>query len=115
MPLSPLLFAVVADILLRTVNNRFGDVSFLRAFADDTALVVKDLSILPEVFDMFRRYGGFSNLHLNYKKTVAAPRFLPEDWAASQSEVMAVMGDAGVMPQPALTKGAVPLLQPRRY
>ena len=40
-PLSPLLFAVVVDLLLRQLARLFPG-ELVRAFADDTAMVVKD-------------------------------------------------------------------------
>ena len=69
-PLSPLVFAVVADVLLRTITNRLvGGVVILRAFADDTAIIVKAISSLEATFQIFTEYAKSSNLQLNFKKT----------------------------------------------
>ena len=43
-PLSPLLFAVAADLLLRRLRDKLPQ-CFLRAFADDTAVVVPDFHL----------------------------------------------------------------------
>ena len=67
-PLSPLIFALVADILLRIVTARFGQDAKLWAFADDTAVVLKSTSRLQELFQMFEDYGIFSNRKLNLEK-----------------------------------------------
>ena len=73
-PLSPLLFAIVADILLRRLASDFPECG-TRAFADDTAMVIDDLKLLPKIFDLFKEYEGFSKLGLNLKKTVIIPLF----------------------------------------
>ena len=60
-PLSPLVFAVVADVLLRTITNRLmGRVVILRAFADDTAVTLKDIRSLEAAFQIFTEYAKFS-------------------------------------------------------
>eukprot|EP00959_Pyramimonas_sp_CCMP1952_P339249 7105264-Pyramimonas_sp.AAC.1 len=41
-PLSPLLFAICADILLRQIADNLHGHEVVRAFADDTAAVVND-------------------------------------------------------------------------
>ena len=66
-PLSPILFAIVADLILRKLQQKFPD-SVIRAFADDTAMVIKDMRLLPRIMDVFEEYFGFSNLELNLKK-----------------------------------------------
>ena len=72
-PLSPLLFAVVVDILLRMIEHRIAS-SSTRAFADDIAgLLVnwnRDGPILAQIFDEFSK---ISNLYLNIEKTVCIP------------------------------------------
>ena len=73
-PLSPLLFAIVADILLRKLAADFPGCG-TRAFADDTAMVIDDLKLLPEIFELFQEYEGFSKLGLNLKKTVIIALF----------------------------------------
>ena len=73
-PLSPLLFAIVADILLRKLASEFPGCG-IRAFADDTAMVIDDIALLPKIMDLFKEYEGFSHLGLNLKKTVIIPLY----------------------------------------
>ena len=73
-PLSPLIFAVIADVLLRSLHNRMAEnIRVLRAFADDTALILQHRDHLDEVFGIFRDYAVFSNLHLNLNNAVCIP------------------------------------------
>jgi hypothetical protein len=71
-PLSPILFAIVADLLLRKLQQEFPD-STIRAFADDTAIVIHDMKLLPRILSIFEEYAGFSNLGLNLSKTIVIP------------------------------------------
>ena len=72
-PLSPLIYAVVAESLLDTIEARCPD-AFVRAYADDTALVLKDFwgsaPALVDVFDTFERISG---LRLNTAKSFVIP------------------------------------------
>ena len=68
-PLSPLLFAVVADVLLRRLKN-VSPQSLARAFADDTAVVVPDFPVhAPVIMAVFQDFARISNLQLNLSKT----------------------------------------------
>jgi hypothetical protein len=71
-PLSPLLFAIVADLLLRKLQQKLPQ-STIRAFADDTAIVIDDMRLLPRIIKIFEEYAGFSNLGLNLSKTIVIP------------------------------------------
>ena len=72
-PLSPLLFAVTVDILLRKLAKDHPD-SVIRAFADDTAMVSPDLwRDASAIAAMFNDFGQISGLTLNIPKTVAIP------------------------------------------
>ena len=72
-PLSPLLFAVVVDLLLRRLANEFPG-ELLRAFADDTAMVVGDWwRVAAPVSAIFEEFGRISGLVLNIPKTVIIP------------------------------------------
>ena len=72
-PLSPLLFAVCVDILLRTIIHEVPS-CICRAFADDIAAVVTDWdSHGPILETIFREFRMISNLGLNIKKTVCMP------------------------------------------
>ena len=66
-PLSPVLFAIVADILVRKLQQELPN-STIRAFADDTAMVIDDMRLLAQIIAIFEEYAGFSNLGLNLKK-----------------------------------------------
>ena len=72
-PLSPLLFAVVVDLLLRKLARSLPN-ELLRAFADDTAMVIKDWwSSASTVAAVFEVFGSISGLILNLPKTVVIP------------------------------------------
>ena len=86
-PLSPLLFAVCVDILLRMLAVRLGDPT-IRAFADDIAAIIEDwqgqCGTVKNTFDEFAR---ISNLGLNVKKTVVIPL-----WHEGREEIKAGIG-----------------------
>ena len=72
-PLSPLLFAVAADLLLRRLARDF-PAATLRAYADDTALVDPQLmDHLGQLERTFGEYARISGLDLNVGKTVLVP------------------------------------------
>jgi hypothetical protein len=72
-PLSPLLFVVVVDILLRMLQEIAPD-ALIRAFADDTATVVKDFFGQAEIiFETFHEFGAISGMQLNLPKTIIIP------------------------------------------
>jgi hypothetical protein len=80
-PLSPLLFAVVVDMLLRRLAAFLPD-AVCRAFADDTAVVLQDLRGVAGILNsVFTEFGHISGLRLNLPKTVVIPLWpesLPE-------------------------------------
>ena len=72
-PVSPLIFAVVADVLLRKLAKAFPS-QMVRAFADDTAMVVDNFHrYSEEIMRLFKEFGDISNLRLNLPKTVIIP------------------------------------------
>ena len=74
-PLSPLLFSVASDLLLRRLA-RFVPVATRRAYADDFALVHGDvLSQAGTLCSLFLEYERVSGLRLNIQKTVLVPLF----------------------------------------
>ena len=73
-PLSPLLFAIVADLLLRRLDRLIPD-AMTRAYADDTAMILQSMSDLPHVAKIFDEYGTISGLELNLAKTILIPLF----------------------------------------
>ena len=72
-PLSPILYAVLADSLLRALaSGELGHV--VRAFADDTALVTPSLATsLPVLQSLFHAFERASHLKLNVDKSVVIP------------------------------------------
>ena len=62
-PLSPLLFALVVDILLRRIKAKIPGVKVF-AFADDVALVLedvgRDLDVLRSIFDDLEKVAGLA-------------------------------------------------------
>ena len=66
-PLSPLLYAVCADLLIERIRTQLPS-AVIRAYADDTAVLVQNLwldaPILARIFEEFEKV---SNLRLNLK------------------------------------------------
>lgn len=80
-PLSPLLFITVVDSLLRCLKAKIHK-AFPRAYADDTALVIRDLfRDLPTVRAIFDDFARVSGLRLNIPKTLIIPL---GDWDPDQ-------------------------------
>ena len=72
-PLSLLLFALTADLLLRTISRSL-PTSLVRAFADDTAVVMQALMRDSALLDnIFMEFGHASGLHLNLQKCIIIP------------------------------------------
>ncbi len=93
-PLSPLIFAVVVDILLRRISKVLGHKGLTRAFADDTAVVLENFfSSMPAVAGLFKGYASISGLHLNYSKTVVIPLWMP--WEKDYDDIGTMLKDLG--------------------
>ena len=72
-PLSPLLFALVIDLLLRRMQRLHPEIT-IRAFADDIAVVAPDvLACLPCLTQVFAEAARVAGLHLNIPKCVLIP------------------------------------------
>ena len=72
-PLSPLLFSIVSDVLLRRIT-RLSPRSLLRAYADDIAMVIRDATLeLNTLETIFFEYGRLSGLRLHQGKSVYIP------------------------------------------
>jgi len=72
-PLSPLLFAVCVDILLRKLAQDIPK-AVCKAFADDIGVVVQDWwTDGPIMHSIFTEFAAISNLHLNINKTLCIP------------------------------------------
>ena len=74
-PLSGLLFAVCADVLLLRLQDALkGEDETVRAFADDTAIVLEDYAwSAPTIDKLFYEFGQISKLELNISKTILIP------------------------------------------
>ena len=74
-PLSPLLYAAVAEVLLDNLEQHCPG-TLVRAYADDTALVIEDLwSEGPVLATLFHQFAQISGLHLNIRKCNIIPLF----------------------------------------
>ena len=72
-PLSPLLFAVVVDPLLRRLQREICPAE-IRAYADDLVTVLWDLwKALPSLVELFAGFAAASGLRLNFAKVVLVP------------------------------------------
>ena len=78
-PLSPLLFALAADLLLRRLR-RLLPKALIRAYADDLALVLPDgLGSAPLLENVFEEYAALSGLVLHHGKSVWLPLYHAEE------------------------------------
>jgi hypothetical protein len=67
-PLSPLIYALVAEVMMDKLGTLDPDM-LLRAYADDTALVVRDFwQAAPKLADFVNELAEISGLGLNLKK-----------------------------------------------
>ena len=72
--LSPLLFALCVDLLLRELAKTLEEDEALCAFADDTAMVSNNfVRSLPKLAELFIDFAKISGLELNILKTVLIP------------------------------------------
>ena len=72
-PLSPIVYALVAEVLLDRLEQEVEGI-FVRAYADDTALVVQDLAAAtPKLEKLFRGFESISGLRLNLAKSIIIP------------------------------------------
>ena len=78
-PLSPLLFAVVMDLLLRRLTTHLPGQHTHRAFADDVGLVITDLPAqLQPLVALLSEFGSISGMQVNRRKTIGIPLWLHE-------------------------------------
>ena len=72
-PLSPLLFAVISNLVIRRVRSLAPEV-LIRAYADDIAMVLPAGPPATGVLEqIFAEYASFSGLRLNFRKCVVVP------------------------------------------
>jgi hypothetical protein len=87
-PLSPLLFALATDSLMKVLRGRHPTAT-THAFADDTAMVIRSWKTdSPAIFRTFDAYRRASHLALNLAKTKVIPLW-PTDVRAIQAETAA--------------------------
>ena len=88
-PLSPLIFALVADIILGRMQRLLPDLT-IRAFADDIAVVAPDIhTCIPVLVNIFKDTARVSGLTLNIPKCVFIPLW-PTDMSILRQD-MAVL------------------------
>ena len=73
--MSPLLFSIISDVLIRRVR-RLSPSTLLRAYADDIALVLHSLACCSVLEPLFSNYGDISGLRLHYGKSMVVPLML---------------------------------------
>jgi len=89
-PLSPLVYVLIAETLLDMLEEAVDDI-MVRAYADDTALVVQDyVSAIPRLEQLFAEFEQFSGLKINVAKSVLVP--LNDKGIQANKEVIAVLG-----------------------
>ncbi|CAK0825495.1 unnamed protein product [Prorocentrum cordatum] len=97
-PLSPLVYALVAEALLDKLEQDIDGI-LVRAYADDTVLILKQfLRVLPPLERFFVEFAAIFGLRLNLRKPVVVPltRALLEQNAASFMERATAWKDMSV-------------------
>ena len=96
-PLSPLLFAVASELILRRLRRLAAD-NTSRAWADDIAMVIpRGLSVLPSISSTFQEFAKASRLNLHIiGKTVIVP-FFPLDLLRFREMLTAAVPAWGAM------------------
>ena len=95
--MSPLLLAASSDLLLERIGRLCG--AFRRAYADDTAVILKDgLASAGALADVFSQFARISGMRINASKTIVVPLFAvePETLRASLAEVAPGWGQIGI-------------------
>ena len=86
-PLSPLIFALVSDLLLRRLMHLFPTNNF-KAYADDLCMISSDVyRDIDKITSVFEDFGCISGLHLNFAKTQVVPL-----WMEDQKEIQKKLG-----------------------
>ena len=85
-PLSPIIYAVVAELLLDNIEHNCPHTA-VRAYADDTAIVVEDIwDEGPTIARLFAEFQAISGLALNLHKCNLIPLF-PYDHSSTQQQL----------------------------
>lgn len=87
-PLSPLLYAVCADLLIERIRSKLPS-AVIRAYADDTAVLVQNLwNDAPILEKIFQEFAQISNLNLNLSKTIIVPLFPTPSLEEAKSKLL---------------------------
>lgn len=101
-PLSPLLFSLASDSLLRIVGRRHPE-CVVRASADDTAMVVPSWGAdQARIFRTFEAFAAVSSLKLNMHKTVVVPLWPCDPGEACAAEAPGSPGGMACQCRPVL-------------
>ena len=85
-PLSPLIYAVVAEVLLDNLEHHCTQL-VVRSYADDTAIVVEDVwTEGPMISQLFAQLHAISGLALNVHKCVLIPLY-PGDYTSTKRRI----------------------------
>ena len=80
-PISPLIFVLCADILIKRLEGTLIVDEVVRAFADDTAVVLANCTrSLPYLVTLFHEFESISALSLNIDKTIFIPLWQVQSW-----------------------------------
>ena len=80
-------YAVCAELLIDCIRMELPS-AVVRAYADDTAVIVQNLwTDTPKLAKIFAEFGNIANLHLNLSKTVVIPLFPQPNLAAVKSKL----------------------------
>ena len=86
-PLSPLLYAICAELLIERIRMEL-PTAVVRAYADDTAVLIQNLwTDTPILAKIFADFGNMSNLLLNLNNTVVIRFFPHPDLATVQNKL----------------------------
>ena len=72
-PMSPVLFALALDPFLDYLCRQLPHACMVRGYADDTAIVLPDLSLLSRVTPAYELLSKAAALHINVGKTICVP------------------------------------------
>ena len=71
--MSPVLFALALDPFLTLLSHSCPEDTMIRAYADDMAIVLQNINMLPRVIECFRTLEKASSLTVNVSKTICVP------------------------------------------
>ena len=72
-------------------HNVLGEAGVVRAFADDTAIILKSTNSVRGVISNFLQYATFSQLAPSFQKTMVIPLFYPDNLSAAAKELQSLI------------------------